>query len=76
MKNWYKIADYTEWVSLNIFSVSIIGWIQSLTSVVSGAVAVLVGISVIALNCVKFYGVYLENQKKKTEIYGKQNIDK
>ena len=73
MSKWYKIADYVEWVSLNIFSVSIIGWIQSLTSVMSGLVAVFVGISVIALNCVKFYGVYLENKKKKLEIEQNEN---
>lgn len=66
-----KVTEYVEWVSLNIFSVSIIGWISNLTTVLSGAIAIFVGISVIALNCVKFYGIYLDNQKKKNELNGK-----
>ena len=53
-----KILNSVELVSLNIFSASVIGWLNNVVDVIPVLVSVLVGVSVIALNGIKIYKEY------------------
>ena len=50
-----RILNNVELISLNIFSASVIGWMNNVVNVVPIVISVLVGISVLALNVIKIY---------------------
>lgn len=50
-----KYLNNIELISLNIFSASVIGWLNVVVGYVPTIVSVLVGLSVLALNGIKIY---------------------
>jgi len=50
-----RILNNVELISLNIFSASVIGWMNNVVNVVPVVMSVLVGTSVLALNVIKIY---------------------
>ncbi len=63
-----RYVDSIEWGSLNIIGFSVVGWLVSLMNNFSIIIASIVGLSVVALNIVKLYGIYLDNLKKKKDL--------
>ena len=63
-----KIIDWIELGVLNVVGVSVGGWLQSFSSSASTFVAIFVGLSVVLLNCIKIYGVHLDNRIKKKKL--------
>lgn len=53
-----KFLNNIELVSLNIFSASVIGWLQTVVGAVPTIISCLVGLSIVALNAIKFYKEY------------------
>ena len=63
-----RLFNWIELISLNMIGASVATWLLSFMQSWSTIVAGLVGLSVIALNGVKLYGVHLDNLKKKREL--------
>ena len=63
-----KSINWIEINLMNVISFSVVGWLTSFLSVWSAIIAVVVGISVIALNCIKFKSMQLDNKIKEIEI--------
>ena len=63
-----KLFDWIELACLNVVGFSVTGWLVSFTNTFSVLVAAFVGLSVIALNVVKLYGVHLDNKIKKKKL--------
>jgi len=68
-----KSINWIEINLMNVISFSMVGWLTSFLSVWSALIAVCVGISVIALNYIKFKGMQLDNKMKELEIKDKTN---
>lgn len=63
-----KLFDFIEYGALNIFAASVIIWMQNFMGNWSTVMAVLVGVSVLALNVVKIIGIHLDNKIKKKKL--------
>ena len=63
-----KNLDWIELGMLNVVGVSVSGWLLSLLNNFGTCVAALVGVSVVILNCIKIYGVHLDNKIKKKKL--------
>lgn len=61
----HKMYNTIEWISYNLLGVGTFTWLINLLDNWSTIIASGVGISVIALNLIKIYGLYLDNKKKK-----------
>ena len=63
-----KLFDWIELFALNVVGFSVTGWLVSFANTFSVLVAAFVGLSVVALNLVKLYGVHLDNKLKKKKL--------
>ena len=67
--NWlYHHKQGVEIVILNIFGASVIGWLKSVLSEWTSIVAGLFALSVVVMNVLKIYGLYLDNTRKRREL--------
>ena len=62
-----KVITWSELGLLNVIGIST-GWVLAMVNNIGVWVAALVGISVVILNCIKIYGVHLDNKIKKKKL--------